>query len=335
MFEEEGQGALPAGPKLGRSREGELRKTREGVLRTSAPDPHFYAVPNTEAHDPRTHALDQWPTETAIQALWEGQLAAVAAVRPALPAIAAAAEQAATRLHTAGRLIYCGAGTSGRLGVLDASELNPTFDWPPERLHYLIAGGRQAITRSVENAEDDTQQAAMDVADAGIGSGDVFIALAASGATPYTLACARLARARGALTIGVANSPAAALLAACEHAILVETGAEPIAGSTRMKAGTAQKVVLTLLSSAIMLRLGRVWRGRMVDMAARNEKLRRRAVRMVRDLTGAGEDEAGAALASAGGKVKLAILLLHGMDAETAAAELEKHGGRLGEIIGP
>jgi N-acetylmuramic acid 6-phosphate etherase len=315
MSEKEGQGSAldPLGPE--------------------APDPHSRALPNTEAYDPRTHDLDQWSAETAVLALWEGQLAAVAAVRPALRAIAAAAEHAATRLRTAGRLIYCGAGTSGRLGVLDASELPPTFDWPPERLHHLIAGGDVAITRSVENAEDDTGQAAKDVAAANFESADVLIALAASGATPYTLACARLARARGALTIGIANSPAAPLLAACEHAILVETGAEPIAGSTRMKAGTSQKVVLTLLSTTIMLRLGRVWRGRMVDMAARNDKLRRRALRMVRDLTGAAEPQATDALARAGGKVKLAILLLHGLDLETASAELEKHAGQLGKII--
>ena len=324
MSEEEGQGLCPWTP---------LGPSREGVLRTTAPDPHSFALPNTEAHDPRTDDLDQWSSETAINALWEGQLAAVAAVRPALPAIAAAAEQAAERLRTTGRLIYCGAGTSGRLGVLDASELPPTFDWPPERLHHLIAGGPQAITRSVEDAEDDTNQAATDVAEANIQTADVLIALAASGATPYTIACTRLARARGALTIGIANSPAAPLLTACEHAILVETGAEPIAGSTRMKAGTSQKVVLTLLSTTIMLRLGRVWRGRMVDMAARNEKLRRRALRMVRDLTGANEPEAAAALGCAGGKVKLAILLLHGMDIETATAELEEHGSKLGKII--
>jgi N-acetylmuramic acid 6-phosphate etherase len=254
-------------------------------------------------------------------------------VQAALPAIAAAAEAATGRLRSSGRLIYCGAGTSGRLGVLDASELPPTFDWPSERLHHLIAGGPAAITRSVENAEDDTNQAAADVAEANIQAADVLIALTASGITPYTIACARLASARGALTIGIANSPGATLLSACEHAILIKTGAEPIAGSTRMKAGTAQKVVLTLLSTTIMLRLGRVWRGRMVDMVARNEKLRRRALRMVRDLTGAADAEAAAALSRANGKVKLAILLLHGMDTEAASAELEKHGGQLGKII--
>jgi N-acetylmuramic acid 6-phosphate etherase len=291
-------------------------------------------LPHTELSDPRTRDLDTWPPLTAVNALWEGQLAAVAAVRPALPAIAAAAEAAASRLRARGRLIYCGAGTSGRLGVLDASELPPTFDWPPERLHHLLAGGPAALTQAVENAEDRTDLAEADVATAKINDCDVLIALAASGATPYALTCASLARARWALTIGIANSPGAPLLAACDHAILVETGAEPIAGSTRLKAGTAQKVVLNLLSTTIMLRLGRVWRGQMVDMVARNEKLRRRALRMVRSLTGANEDDARAALAQAGGKAKLAILLLRGLDADTAATALAMHGGQLSAILG-
>jgi N-acetylmuramic acid 6-phosphate etherase len=216
---------------------------------------------------------------------------------------------------------------------LDASELPPTFDWPPDRLHHLLAGGPAALTRAVENAEDRTDLAAEDVEAAKITDCDVVIALAASGATPYALTCAGMARARWALTIGIANSPGAPLLAACDHAILIETGAEPIAGSTRLKAGTSQKVVLNLLSTLIMVRLGRVWRGQMVDMVARNEKLRRRAVRMVRGLTGATEDAARDALAQAGGKAKLAILLLHGMDADEASARLAAAGGQLGKVL--
>jgi N-acetylmuramic acid 6-phosphate etherase len=291
-------------------------------------------LPQTEHTDPRTIDLDQWPPVSAVTALWEGQLAAVAAIRPAIPAIAAAAEAAAARLRARGRLIYCGAGTSGRLGVLDASELPPTFDWPPQRLHHLLAGGPTALTQAVENAEDRIDFAEADVAAAKITDCDVLIAVAASGATPYAITCAALARARWALTIGIANSPGAPLFDACDHAILVETGPEPIAGSTRLKAGTAQKVVLNLLSTTIMLRLGRVWRGQMVDMVARNEKLRRRALRMVRGLTGASEEDARTALAQAGGKAKLAILLLHGLDADTAANALATHGGHLSAILG-
>ncbi len=290
-------------------------------------------LPATEACDPRMLALDEWPALVAANALWEGQLAAVSAVRPALPAIAAAAEAAASRLRRTGRLIYCGAGTSGRLGVLDASELPPTFDWPRERLAHLLAGGRAALTDAVENAEDRVDAAEADVNAARIGDCDVVIALAASGATPYALRCASLARARWALTIGIANSPGAPLLEACDHAILIDTGAEPIAGSTRLKAGTSQKVVLNLLSTLIMVRLGRVWRGQMVDMVARNEKLRKRALRMVRGLTGASEDAARDALAQAGGRAKLAILLLNGMDADEAGARLAAAGGHLGKVL--
>ncbi len=265
------------------------------------------ALPQTEASDPRMLALHEWPVATAAHALWEGQMAAVAAVRPALPAIAAAVEAAAARLADAGRLIYCGAGTSGRLGVLDGSELPPTFDWPEHRIHTLIAGGREALTRAIENAEDRVDLAKADCRAAEFGAADVVIAVAASGATPYALACARAAREAGALTIGIANSAGAPLLAACAHPILIETGAEPIAGSTRLKAGTSQKVVLNLLSTLIMIRLGRVWRGQMVDVVARNEKLRRRAERIVMTLTGCAEPEAREALAQTGGKAKEAV----------------------------
>ncbi len=224
-------------------------------------------------------------------------------------------------------------GRHGRLGVLDASELPPTFDWPEERLHTLIAGGSEALTRAVENAEDRTDLAYSEVAAAKIGDDDVLIAIAASGATPYAMAGARAARRGGALTIGIANNPGAPLLAACDHAILVATGAEPIAGSTRLKAGTAQKVVLNLLSTLIMIRLGRIWRGQMVDMVARNEKLRRRALRMVTGLTGCNEAEARDALAAAGGKAKLAILLLQGIDADEATARLARSGDQLGKAL--
>jgi len=290
-------------------------------------------LPRTEHADPRTLDLDAWPPLTALHALWEGQMAAIAAVRPALIAISAAAEAAASRLRRNGRLIYCGAGTSGRLGVLDGSELAPTFDWPLGKVYFLLAGGTEALTRAVENAEDRTDLAERDVAAARINDCDVLIALAASGATPYVMACAAQARAQWALTIGIANSPGAPLFDVCDHAILLDTGPEAIAGSTRMKAGTAQKVVLNLLSTQIMLLLGRVWRGQMVDMVARNEKLRRRALRMVCGLTGASEDQARAALAQAGGKAKLAILLLHGLDPDEAATRLAAAAGQLGAIL--
>jgi len=290
-------------------------------------------LPSTEGVDPRYLGLDEWPAAVALDALLEAQMAAVAAVRPALPALAAAAEAASGRLGRGGRLIYCGAGTSGRIGVQDGAELPPTFDWPEERLGLLIAGGQAALTRAVENAEDRTDLAAADMAGQKTSAADVVVALAASGATPYALACLAHARQAGALTIGIANSAGAPLLVAADHPILIETGAEPIAGSTRLKAGTSQKVVLNLLSTLIMLRLGRVYRGQMVDMVARNEKLRRRSVRMVRGLTGCTEDAAGAALTRAGGRAKLAVLLVHGIDADEAAARLAQCGGHLGPAL--
>jgi N-acetylmuramic acid 6-phosphate etherase len=287
-------------------------------------------LPQTELADPRTRDLDAWDTRSAVAAMWEGQMAAVAAVGPALDAVAAAADAAAPRLARGGRLAYAGAGTSGRLGVQDGAELVPTFDWPPDRLVLLMAGGPQALTTPVENAEDDGAAAAAAVAAAALGPDDVLVALAASGTTPYAIAAADAARARGALTIGVACSPGAPLLDRVDHPILAATGPEAVAGSTRMKAGTAQKVVLNLFSTATMVRLGRVHRGLMVDMLARNEKLRRRARRMLAELTGAGPAEVEAALAATGNRVKPAVLLiLRGMAPDQADALLSRHGGGL------
>ncbi|CAH2599976.1 N-acetylmuramic acid 6-phosphate etherase [Rhodovastum atsumiense] len=286
-------------------------------------------LPATETVSRRYQDLDRWPATDALLAMWEGQLSAVAAVQPALPAIAEAAEAALPRLAQGGRLVYAGAGTSGRIGVQDGAELPPTFDWPEDRLVLLMAGGTRAFTQAVENAEDDRDAARSDVAAHAISAQDVVIGIAASGSTPYTTTVIEAAAERGALTIGIANSPGGSLLAAAAHPILVSTGAEAIAGSTRMKAGTAQKVVLNLFSTLVMLRLGRVHRGLMVDMNARNAKLRTRAVRMLRELTGRDDTAIAAALEAAGGRVKTAILLLRGLDRAAADALLARHGGHL------
>jgi N-acetylmuramic acid 6-phosphate etherase len=286
-------------------------------------------LPATETIDPRTEDLDSWPAEAILATLWEGQLAAVAATRPALPAIAAAAAAAAQHLAAGGRLVYAGAGTSGRIGVQDGAELPPTFDWPQDRLVLLMAGGDQAFTRSVENAEDDAEAAAAAIAHHDIGLNDVVLGIAASGSTPFTTAALVAAAARGALTIGIANSPGGTVLAAADHPILAETGPEAIAGSTRMKAGTAQKVVLNLFSTLLMVQLGRVHRGLMVDMLARNEKLRRRAERMLAHLTGAPPEPVRAALTEAGGSVKRAVLVLQGLSAPAAQALLDANANNL------
>jgi N-acetylmuramic acid 6-phosphate etherase len=286
-------------------------------------------LPATESVDPRFRDIDAWPGEQALLGLWESQLAAVAAVRPALPAIAAAAAAAVARLRRGGRLVYAGAGTSGRIAAQDGAELPPTFDWPRERLVLLMAGGAAALTGAIENAEDDSAAAAAAIAAHHVGAEDVVLGVAASGATPFTRACLAEAATRGALCVAVANSPGSPLLALADHPILVETGGEPIAGSTRLKAGTAQKVVLNLFSTLVMLQIGRVHEGLMVDMRASNDKLRARAVRMLRHLTGTDEAAARAALAEAGGHVKLAVLLVRGLDVPAARALLARTGDSL------
>jgi N-acetylmuramic acid 6-phosphate etherase len=287
------------------------------------------ALPATEASSARYEALDAWDVPTILASLWEGQLAAVAALGPALPALSRATEAAVTRLAAGGRLAYAGAGTSGRIAVQDAVELVPTFDWPEDRLVLLMAGGEAALLRSVENAEDQAGVAVAAVEQHAIGPDDVLVGVAASGTTNFTVAAVRAARERGALTIAVANSAHTPLLDAAECPLLIETGAEAVAGSTRMKAGTAQKVALNLFSTAVMVRLGRVYRGQMVDMQARNAKLRARAVRMLRRLADCSPDEAQAALQTAGGRVKLAALIVRGMALADAEALLARHQGNL------
>jgi N-acetylmuramic acid 6-phosphate etherase len=287
----------------------------------------------TEHSSTRFQDLDTWPSFDILSAFYEGQLAAVASVKPALPAIAAAAEEAVTRLRRDGRIVYVGAGTSGRIGVQDGTELPPTFNWPDDRLLYLIAGGEGAIMRAVENAEDSVEDGIAGIRENGIGSDDVVIGVAASGTTPFTIAALEEAKARGAQTIGIANNPDAPLLAACSHPILADTGEEVIAGSTRMKAGTAQKVILNLLSTLIMVRLGRVYGGLMVNMRATNAKLRRRSEIMVAQITGCREDVAADAMRQADGDLKAAVLVALGASPADAQAALERSGGNLREAL--
>jgi N-acetylmuramic acid 6-phosphate etherase len=242
------------------------------------------------------------------------------------------------RLRTGdGRLIYAGAGTSGRLAVQDGAELPPTFSWPRERLLLLIAGGDEALVQAVEGAEDEGGHGAELIRKHGVGADDVLLAVAASGTTPFTLACLTEARARGALTVGIANNRGAPLLTAADHGIWLDTGPEAIAGSTRMKAGTAQKITLNLLSSLVMIRLGRVFGGLMIDVQATNAKLVRRSENMLMQLTDRGRAEVRDALDRAGGSVKTAVLLLQGCDVAEAEGLLERAGGQLRralELIG-
>jgi N-acetylmuramic acid 6-phosphate etherase len=283
----------------------------------------------TEETDPRFADLDAWPLASAMDAMWEGQLAAVAAVQRALPAITAATLAAREGLCDGGRLIYVGAGSSGRVAVQDGAELKPTFGWPEARLRFIIAGGESAIVASVEGAEDDVADAVEQVHAARLSTHDVVIALSASGTTPFTEAALREAGARGAVTIGIASNPGTALLTSAKYPVLIETGRELIAGSTRMKAGTAQKVVLNLISTGIMLGLGCVYRGMMVDMAPTNAKLKRRAEAMVIRIAGCSEQAAARALEASAGSIKAAALLALGYDAAEAEAMLARHNGNL------
>jgi len=287
----------------------------------------------TEQISPRYRDLDSWPTAEMIVAMYEGQLAAAAAVRGALNAVAAAVDDAVPALQRGGRLAYIGAGTSGRIGVQDGTELPPTYNWPPDRLVYLMAGGLDALVRSTEQAEDNEAAGTQAVSDAHIGPNDVVIGIAASGTTPFTVGALRAAHAAGAVTIAVTNNPDAPLFEVARHRILADTGSEVVAGSTRMKAGTAQKIVLNLLSTAVMLKLGRVYRGLMVDMRARSAKLLRRAEAIVGEILNCPPSDAVRFLKQADGDVKTAVLLGSGADLREAAELLQRHGGNLRTAI--
>jgi len=284
---------------------------------------------DTERPSPRYSGIDIWEPADVLDAMIEGQFAAVAAVRAARPALERAALAMEGRLRHGGRLVYAGAGTSGRLAVQDGAELMPTFSWPEERLLLLMAGGKDALLQSVEGAEDEVEHAVRLVRQHGIGSEDVLIGVAASGTTPFTLSCLREAKQRGALTIGIANNRGTPLLEEADHPIWLDTGPEPIAGSTRMKAGTAQRIALNLLSSLLMILLGRVYDGLMVDVQAVNQKLKRRSEDMLLRISGRTREEVREALAEAQGSVKLAVMLLHGCETAEATTLLDRAGGQL------
>jgi N-acetylmuramic acid 6-phosphate etherase len=287
----------------------------------------------TEQIDPRYVDLDSWSAAEMIAAMYEGQLEAAAAVRSALGAITAAVEDAVPALRHGGRIVYAGAGTSGRIGVQDGAELTPTFDWPTERLVFAIAGGLDALVRSAEQAEDNEAAGAQAMADAKISTNDVVIGIAASGTTPFTIGALRAASSLGAVTIAISNNPGAPLFEVARHRILADTGSEVIAGSTRMKAGTTQKIVLNLFSTAVMVKLGRVYRGLMVDMRARNAKLRERAKAMVTTILGCSESDAANHLEQAEGHVKTAVLLGFGLSRSEATKLLQRHSGHLRSAI--
>ncbi len=264
----------------------------------------------TESINPLSADLDLLPTERLVRALADDQLNAVAAVQRAAPQIADAVERIAERLANGGRLLYVGAGTSGRLAYLDSSELTPTFGWPPERVGVAMAGGRGAVFKAVEGAEDDFELGLRDVQTLEINAGDALIAIAASGATPYVLGALEAAGRAGALTVSLCNNAGAPILKHCDCPVLLETGAEIISGSTRLKAGTAQKIALNTISSAVMVRLHKVYGNLMVDVQATNLKLRKRAVHLTQLASDASETAATDALEASDWHVKTAIVML-------------------------
>jgi N-acetylmuramic acid 6-phosphate etherase len=283
---------------------------------------------NTETPASAHALLDQYPTGELVSVLVDDQINAVNAVRAAAPSIAAAVTEALPRVEAGGRLIYVGAGTSGRLGVLDSVELYPTFSWPHDRAVALLAGGTDAMFVAVEGAEDDTAQGAADLKSVNVGKNDVVLGIAASGTTPYVLGALRAAREAGALTIGFANNPDAPVAGEAEIGITLDTGSEVISGSTRLKAGTSQKIALNTFSSALMVRLNKVYGNLMVDLKATNAKLVRRAIRLTSFATGADEAAARAVLEQCGFHVKVAIVALSkNTSVEQARALLDSSRG--------
>lgn len=286
-------------------------------------------LPQTEAVNPHTAGLDEMTTPDLVRILAAEQRAAVDAVIGVSERIATAVDEISARLRSGGRLHYVGAGTSGRLGFLDASEMPPTFGTEPSLVCAHIAGGIGALTRAVEGAEDDAEAGEREMRDH-VQSGDALVGVSASGGAPYVLGAIRIARSIGAWTLGVANSAGSPLPQSADLGIVLQTGPEPLTGSTRLKAGTSQKILLNTLSTAVMVRLGKVHDNLMVDVVATNNKLRLRARRLVMQLANVDEARAAALLQQAGGSVKIAVVMQSKrVDADGAREVLHAHGGSL------
>ncbi|MGW7441338.1 N-acetylmuramic acid 6-phosphate etherase [Streptomyces sp. NPDC054849] len=288
------------------------------------------ATLTTEAFRPELAEIDRLTTLDIARTMNAEDATVPAAVAGRLPLIAAAIDAIAERMARGGRLIYAGAGTAGRMGVLDASECPPTFNTDPADVIGLIAGGPTAMVKAVEGAEDSKELAAEDLAALRTGPDDTVIGISASGRTPYAIGAVEFARTRGALTVGLSCNAGSALAAAADHGIEIVVGPEFLTGSTRLKAGTAQKLVLNLISTITMIRLGKTYGNLMVDMRSSNEKLRARARRIVALATGAPDDEIEAALTATDGEVKNAILVvLAGVGGPEAAELLAASRGHL------
>jgi N-acetylmuramic acid 6-phosphate etherase len=292
-----------------------------------------HRLPPTEAENPQSAGLDLLTTPALVELLIADQRSAIDATLAQTQAIARAVDEIARRLSRGGRLHYVGAGSSGRIATLDASEMPPTFGTLPEMVHAHIAGGSTALTSAVEGAEDDAS--AGNVAMLGcVRPDDAVLGISASGAAAFVVAAITRARTIGAYTIALTVDAQSALAEAAELAIVLPTGAEALAGSTRLKAGTAQKVTLNTISTAVMVRLGKVYDNLMVDVVANNHKLRARARRLVVRLTGVNEERAEELLARAGGSVKIAVLMeRRSIGATQARALLERNDGSLRRLL--
>ena len=288
----------------------------------------------TEKNNPRSANIDRLGTLEMLQVINAEDASVAGAVARALPAIAQAVDAIAARLRAGGRLFYVGAGTSGRLGMLDAVECVPTFSSPPEKVQAIIAGGEPALTEAVEGAEDNVAAGRAAIAERGVTAGDAVVGIAASGTTPFVIAALEAANELGAITVAVTCNADAPLLNAAQIGIAAVVGPEVIAGSTRLKAGTAQKMVLNMLSTASMIRLGKVYGNLMIDVKVTNQKLARRACRIVADVTGIDEAQAAVLLEQTGNQVKPAVVMaLLGVSADEARARLDAAHGMLRDVI--
>lgn len=294
-----------------------------------------HALPSTETPN-ETHAdLDTYDTASMVAAFVDDQHHAVEAVRKAASSLANAVEAAAPRIARGGRLIYVGAGTSGRLGLLDSVELLPTFSWPDERAIALLAGGREAVYRAVEGAEDDEVQGGADFEATRPTINDVLIAIAASGSTPYVLGAIGAAKRAGVLSIGLANNVGSLVTERADLGITLDTGSEVISGSTRLKAGTSQKIALNAFSSSLMVRLNKVYGNLMVDVKPTNAKLVRRCLNLTMLATGCDEATARATLERSSYHVKTAIVMIEkAVDVTTARAMLDRVDGSVRRALG-
>jgi len=287
-------------------------------------------LPDTELLDAATADIDRLDDEALARVLVASHRVSVDAALAASAEIARATRLVVDAIERGGRVVIVGAGTSGRLGVLDASELPPTFGVDPGLVEGRIAGGDGALRRAVEGAEDDVDAGARVVAD--VGTNDVVIGISASGGAPFVRAALRAARERGARTVAIVNAGGSALVQDADVAVVAATGAEPVQGSTRMRAGTAQKIVLNAISTGAMIRLGKTYGNRMVDLVASNAKLRARSERLVREL--GGDVDARALLDAAGGSVKTAIVMARrGVDRGEAEALLRAARGRVARVL--